>query len=104
MRAIMIIPLDGWEIGDPLLSDMHNFRTSARNVVIEKRQNSIGKWKQTLLCGDGTFVRMHRGHNPDHGAVTATHFQRISNQVELRPVFTGDAAVMGPIPIQHDLP
>src|SRR5258708_27889503 len=76
---------------------------SAWNVVVQQRNDIAGKWEDALLCRVGGFAGIHCGGNAHQGSVAAVHPHGVRHQVELCPIFAGEAAVMGPIPVEDQL-
>ena len=74
---------------------------SSRNVVIEQREHGRSKRKKPLLGGIRRFAWQHISRDTNQGAVATVHTNRVFNQVELGPIFTGHPAVVSPVPVQH---
>ena len=73
----------------------------AWDVVIEERDDGGGEGKKTLLGGVGALAGEHVGDQANQSAIAAVHHNRVPNQIVFGPVFAGHAAIVRPIPIQH---
>ena len=80
-----------------------SFRLSARDVVVEYWHHFSRKRQQPLLGRVWIFTGVQGGGYAYECAIAAVHAYGIGDQVKFRPVLTGYAAIMGPIPIEHQL-
>src|SRR5580693_9475010 len=76
---------------------------SSRDESVEQRQNIVDEGQNALLRGVGALAAIERSGDAYDRAVAAVHPHGIFDQVVLGPPLTGDAAIVGPEPVQNQL-
>lgn len=71
---------------------------------MKQRDHVRSKGSKPLLRGVGCLAGIHRSGDAHQGTVAAVHLDGVDDQVELRPVLTGDPAIVGPVPIKNEFP
>src|ERR1700689_4845275 len=75
---------------------------SSRDESIEQRENMVDEGQNALLGGVDALAVIHGSADAHEGAVAAAHPDGILYQVVLGPPFAGDAATVGPEPVQNE--
>src|SRR5277367_5443853 len=79
-----------------------NWLGSSRNISVQSRNNFSRERKQALLGGLRGFAGKQRRDQAHQRTVTTVEPDGVGDQIELRPVFTGQGSVVRPIPVEHE--